>query len=78
MYWWYAIRSSHDDVPKLIQYLQIAHGHTLRAFTKRWLRYPLDFPLSMVMESGAVGVLSYQHHCVDEPALMLGTSFGGR
>ncbi|KKY19456.1 putative phosphoglycerate mutase [Diplodia seriata] len=50
----------------------VAHGHLLRAFTKRWLRYPMDFPLSMMLEPGGVGVLSYQHHNVDEPAFMLG------
>lgn len=37
--------------------LQIGHGHLLRAFAKRWLKYPLEFPLSMMLEPGAVGVL---------------------
>lgn len=37
--------------------LLVAHGHTLRAFTKRWLGYSMDFPLSMMLEPGAVGVL---------------------
>ncbi|EKG13061.1 Histidine phosphatase superfamily clade-1 [Macrophomina phaseolina MS6] len=50
----------------------VAHGHLLRAFTKRWLGYPLEFPLSMMLEPGGVGVLSYQHHNVNEPAFMLG------
>lgn len=50
----------------------VAHGHLLRAFTKRWLGYPLEFPLSMMLEPGGVGVLSYQHHNVEEPAFMLG------
>ena len=35
----------------------VAHGHLLRAFTKRWLGYPLAFPLSLMLEPGAVGVL---------------------
>ncbi|RAL03487.1 histidine phosphatase family protein [Aspergillus ibericus CBS 121593] len=52
-----------------------AHGHTLRAFTKRWLGYPMDFPLSMMLEPGAVGVLSYQHHSIDEPAFLVGYGF---
>lgn len=34
-----------------------AHGHLLRAFVKRWLKYPMEFPLSMVLDAGAVGVL---------------------
>ncbi|KAI9925103.1 hypothetical protein ASPWEDRAFT_45241 [Aspergillus wentii DTO 134E9] len=53
----------------------VAHGHTLRAFTKRWLGYPMDFPLSMMLEPGAVGVLSYQHHSIDEPAFLVGYGF---
>ncbi|KAJ5156235.1 phosphoglycerate mutase family protein [Penicillium capsulatum] len=53
----------------------VAHGHLLRAFTKRWLGYPMDFPLALMLEPGAVGVLSYQHHCVDEPALLVGYGF---
>lgn len=35
----------------------VAHGHLLRAFTKRWLGYSMDFPLSLMLEPGAVGVL---------------------
>ncbi|PWY84817.1 phosphoglycerate mutase [Aspergillus heteromorphus CBS 117.55] len=53
----------------------IAHGHTLRAFTKRWLGYPMEFPLSMMLEPGAVGVLSYQHHSIEEPAFLVGYGF---
>ncbi|KAF2090162.1 phosphoglycerate mutase-like protein [Saccharata proteae CBS 121410] len=50
----------------------VAHGHLLRAFTKRWLGYPLETPVSMMFEPGAVAILSYQHHSIDEPAFMLG------
>ena len=32
------------------------HGHLLRAFVKRWLKYPLEFGLSMMLEPGGVGV----------------------
>ncbi|KAJ5214840.1 hypothetical protein N7468_010519 [Penicillium chermesinum] len=53
----------------------VAHGHLLRAFTKRWLGYPLEFPLSLMLEPGAVGVLSYQHHNIDEPAMLVGYGF---
>jgi broad specificity phosphatase PhoE len=35
----------------------VAHGHLLRAFVKRWLGYPLEFPLSLMLEPGAIGVL---------------------
>lgn len=36
-----------------------AHGHLLRAFVKRWLGYPMDFGLSMMLEPGGVGVLRW-------------------
>jgi len=53
----------------------VAHGHFTRCFAKRWLGYPLDFSLNLMMEPGGVGVLSYSHHKVDEPALLLGIGF---
>lgn len=53
----------------------VAHGHLTRAFAKRWLGYPMEFPLSLMMEPGGVGILSYQHHSIDEPALLLGIGF---
>lgn len=55
--------------------LVVAHGHLLRAFAKRWLGYPLDNPLSLMLEPGGVGILSYQHHNIKEPALLLGIGF---
>jgi len=53
----------------------VAHGHILRAFVKRWLGYGLGFPLSMMLEPGGVGGLSYQHHNIAEPACLVGMSF---
>ncbi|WPH01252.1 sedoheptulose 1,7-bisphosphatase [Acrodontium crateriforme] len=63
----------HDSEPKDV--ILVAHGHLTRAFAKRWLGYDLAFPLSLMMEPGGVGVLSYQHHNIDEPALLLGIGF---
>lgn len=60
----------HGEKP--VDVVLVAHGHLLRAFAKRWLGYPMDAPLSMMMAPGGVGVLSYQHHNVDEPAFLLG------
>ena len=34
-------------------------------------------PLAMMMEPGVVGVLSYQHHNVEEPAFLLGMGLQG-
>jgi len=42
---------------KFADVLLVAHGHSLRAFVKRWLKYPMEFPLSMMLEPGGVGVL---------------------
>jgi broad specificity phosphatase PhoE len=63
----------HDSEPKDI--ILVAHGHTTRAFAKRWLGYDLSFPLNLMMEPGGVGILSYQHNNVEEPALLLGISY---
>ncbi|CDM33689.1 hypothetical protein DTO013E5_1462 [Penicillium roqueforti] len=63
----------HGENPSDI--LLVAHGHLLRAFTKRWLGYPMEFPLSLMLDPGAVGVLSYQHHSIDEPAMLVGYGF---
>ncbi|KAK4503910.1 hypothetical protein PRZ48_004825 [Zasmidium cellare] len=63
----------HDDAPKDV--IVVAHGHLTRAFAKRWLGYEMGFPLSLMMEPGGVGVLSYQHHSIEEPALLLGIGF---
>ncbi|KAI0598742.1 phosphoglycerate mutase [Biscogniauxia sp. FL1348] len=52
----------------------VAHGHILRAFVKRWLGYPLDAPLVMMLSPGAIGVLSYRNHDVNEPAFFIGMS----
>ena len=52
--------------------LQVAHGHILRAFTKRWLKYPMGFSFTMMMEPGAIGIMSYAHHNISEPAILIG------
>ncbi|PQE23977.1 Phosphoglycerate mutase protein [Rutstroemia sp. NJR-2017a WRK4] len=62
---------------KHVDIVLIAHGHILRAFTKRWLGFELGVSLPMMLEPGAVGVLSYEHHNVKEPAFLLGVNMGG-
>lgn len=61
---------------KAVDIVIIAHGHISRAFAKRWIGYELAARLPMMLEPGAVGVLSYEHHNVDEPALLLGVNMG--
>jgi len=59
-----------DSEPKDV--VLVAHGHLTRAFAKRWLGFDLSARLDLMMEPGGVGVLSYQHGNIDEPALVLG------
>ncbi|KAK0633879.1 putative phosphoglycerate mutase [Immersiella caudata] len=57
---------------KAADVLVVAHGVILRAFVMRWLGYPLEMPLNMMLAPGAVGVLSYKNNSVDEPAFHVG------
>ncbi|KAK7731013.1 hypothetical protein SLS53_008884 [Cytospora paraplurivora] len=62
----------HGEAPADV--VLVAHGHILRAFIKRWLKWPMDTPFALMMSPGAVGVLSYKNHNIEEPALMVGMS----
>lgn len=55
----------------------VAHGHILRSFTMRWLNLQLDNDpqISLILEAGGTGVLSYEHHNWNERALNLGGAF---
>lgn len=63
---------------KSVDVVLIAHGHILRAFAKRWIGFELGMRLPMMLEPGAVGCLSYEHHKVDEPAFLLGVNMGAK
>ncbi|KAL3429822.1 histidine phosphatase superfamily [Aspergillus tetrazonus] len=54
--------------------LIVAHGHILRAFAMRWTGRPLT-ETALILEAGGVGTLSYEHHNIDEPAIILGGGF---
>ena len=62
---------------KSVDVVLIAHGHILRAFAKRWIGFELNARLPLMLGPGAVGILSYEHHNVDEPAIFLGVNMGG-
>jgi len=72
-----SIQAPYMHGEKAVDVVLIAHGHILRAFAKRWIGFELGMGLPMMLEPGAVGVLSYEHHRVDEPALLLGVNMGG-
>lgn len=55
--------------------LIIAHGHILRCLTLRWVKRPICENPSFILEAGGVGVLSYEHHNWQEPAICLGGGF---
>ncbi|KAF9737998.1 hypothetical protein PMIN06_010448 [Paraphaeosphaeria minitans] len=55
--------------------LVVAHGHILRAFAARWVGKELKDNPSLILEAGGVGTLSYEHHRVEEPAILLGGAF---
>jgi broad specificity phosphatase PhoE len=55
--------------------LLVAHGHILRAFAMRWAGKALPSGPIFLLEAGGVGTLSYEHHNIDEPAILLGGGF---
>ncbi|KAF2798934.1 phosphoglycerate mutase-like protein [Melanomma pulvis-pyrius CBS 109.77] len=55
--------------------LIVAHGHVLRSFAARWIGKRLEENPSLILEAGGVGTLSYEHHSIDEPAILLGGAF---
>ncbi|KAA6414282.1 MAG: phosphoglycerate mutase [Lasallia pustulata] len=55
--------------------LLVAHGHILRAFAMRWVNHSLTDGVHLLLEAGGVGTLSYEHHSLDEPAILLGGAF---
>ncbi|KAK7534569.1 histidine phosphatase superfamily [Phyllosticta citricarpa] len=55
--------------------LIVAHGHVLRAFAARWVGRQVYENPALILEAGGVGTLSYEHHSLDEPAILLGGAF---
>ncbi|GAB1312286.1 Sedoheptulose 1,7-bisphosphatase [Madurella fahalii] len=55
--------------------LIVAHGHILRAFAQRWAGKSLVDGPTFLLEAGGVGTLSYEHHNINEPAILLGGAF---
>ncbi|KAI1203518.1 phosphoglycerate mutase [Nemania serpens] len=55
--------------------LIVAHGHILRAFAMRWVGKTLPEGPTFLLEAGGVGTMSYEHHNINEPAILLGGAF---
>lgn len=62
-----------DNVPSDV--VIVAHGHILRCFAARWVNRPLDRNPDMILDAGGVGVLSYQHCNINEPAFYMSGAF---
>ena len=63
-----------DGKPNSGDVLVVGHGHILRAFAIRWIGKALS-ETAFIMEAGGVGTLSYEHHNINEPAILLGGGF---
>lgn len=63
------------DEKKPCDIVVVAHGHSLRCFVARWVGRPLDCNPQLMLDAGGVGVLSYQHHNIEEPAIFLAGAF---
>ncbi|KFY19954.1 hypothetical protein V493_07790, partial [Pseudogymnoascus sp. VKM F-4281 (FW-2241)] len=71
---WHApVIGTKENVPKDV--LIVAHGHILRAFAMLWVGKAIEDGPSLLLEAGGVGTLSYEHHSIEEPAILLGGSF---
>lgn len=71
----HAIGEPKGGVDEPFDVLVVAHGHILRAFAARWINKDIANNPSLILEAGGVGTLSYEHHRLQEPAILLGGSF---
>lgn len=53
----------------------VAHGHILRCFAARWVGRLIDVNPQLLLDAGGVGVLSYQHCNINEPAFYMSGAF---
>jgi broad specificity phosphatase PhoE len=71
----HAIGKPKGSVNEPFDVLVVAHGHFLRAFAGRWIGKNIADNPSLILEAGGVGTLSYEHHNLNEPAILLGGAF---
>lgn len=71
----HAIGKPKGSVTEPFDVLVVAHGHFLRAFAGRWIGKNIADNPSLILEAGGVGTLSYEHHNLNEPAILLGGAF---
>lgn len=71
----HAIGKPKGTVNEPFDVLIVAHGHILRALAGRWVGRNIADNPSLILEAGGVGTLSYEHHTLHEPAILLGGAF---
>ncbi|KAI7345316.1 phosphoglycerate mutase-like protein [Hortaea werneckii] len=71
----HAIGKPKGTVNEPFDVLIVAHGHILRALAGRWVGRNIADNPSLILEAGGVGTLSYEHHNLHEPAILLGGAF---
>ncbi|KAK5718209.1 Sedoheptulose 1,7-bisphosphatase [Elasticomyces elasticus] len=71
----HAIGKPKGSVKEPYDVLVVAHGHILRAFAGRWVGKNIADNPSLILDAGGVGTLSYEHHSLKEPAILLGGAF---
>jgi probable phosphoglycerate mutase len=71
----HAIGKPKGSVKEPFDVLIVAHGHILRSFAARWIDKNIADNPSLILEAGGVGTLSYEHHKINEPAILLGGAF---
>ena len=71
----HAIGKPKGTVNEPFDVLIVAHGHILRALAGRWVGRNIADNPSLILEAGGVGTLSYEHHNLNEPAILLGGAF---
>ncbi|KAG5361331.1 Sedoheptulose 1,7-bisphosphatase [Yarrowia sp. C11] len=64
-----------DEKKEHCDVMVFAHGHILRVFALRWINGDITINPALILEAGGVGVLSYEHENIEEPAIYLGGAF---
>lgn len=54
--------------------LCFAHGHLLRVLAARWVNQPVSFATMLLLGTGSVSILYFNHHSPDEPAIQVWNS----